>query len=50
MKVLNPEVAIVPNKKQTNSPITGVGMLLIKADKLPENPNITDKTPAPQIT
>ena len=50
IKVLNPDTAIVPNNRKLTPPITGVGIVVIRADILPENPKITDINPAPQIT
>ena len=49
INVLNPDTAIVPNNKKLTPPITGVGIVLISADILPEKPKTIDINPAPHI-
>ena len=49
MNDLIPDVAILPNSSNETPPITGVGIVLINAASLPENPSNIESAPAPMI-
>ncbi|MNT93856.1 hypothetical protein D3C72_2354260 [compost metagenome] len=49
-KIRRPDAAITPNKSSDTPPITGVGMLAITEEKVPENDSRIAITAAPPIT